>query len=165
LIIGMLTELAKPDDATEVMQVLTLCIEHMRAQGIQQWDHINPDFRVIESDVRSHSLFVARKSGMCVASVTLDESQPPEYSALLWSDIDGRALMIHRLCVHPQWQQRGIGRRLMDFVEDFAKRHGFSSIRLDAYTGNPQALALYRHRGYRKVGQVYFPRRSTFRLF
>ncbi|WP_173049782.1 hypothetical protein [Nitrospira sp. KM1] len=33
-------------------------------------------------------------------------------------------------------------------------------VRLDAYSGNPQALTLYRRRGYREAGQVTFPRRA-----
>ena len=48
----------------------------------------------------------------------------------------------------------------MDFAESFAMEHGFSCIRLDAYTGHPPALALYERRGYDRVGQVYFPRRE-----
>src|SRR6266542_2013101 len=65
-----------------------------------------------------------------------------------------------RLCVHPDWQQRGAGRHLMDFAEAFAKEHGFSCIRLDAYTGNQRALALYEKRGYDRIGQAHFPRRE-----
>ncbi len=48
---------------------------------------------------------------------------------------------------------------MMDFAENFARSHDFSCIRLDAYT-NPQALGLYERRGYRRVGQLYFPRRE-----
>jgi len=48
----------------------------------------------------------------------------------------------------------------MDFAEAFAKEHGFSGIRLDAYTGNPLALALYERRGYHRIGQTRFPRRE-----
>jgi hypothetical protein len=48
----------------------------------------------------------------------------------------------------------------MDFAESHAARSGYASIRLDAYTGNPRSVQLYRRRGYREVGQVYFPRRT-----
>jgi ribosomal protein S18 acetylase RimI-like enzyme len=48
----------------------------------------------------------------------------------------------------------------MDFAERFARDRGFPCIRLDAYTGNPAALALYRRRGYHCAGQVFFPRRD-----
>ena len=40
-----------------------------------------------------------------------------------------------------------------------ARDHGYACIRLDAYTGNPRAMALYERRGYRQIGQARFPRR------
>lgn len=44
----------------------------------------------------------------------------------------------------------------MEFAEEKAEREGYQAIRLDAFTGNPPALALYDHRGYRKAGTVLF---------
>ncbi len=56
-------------------------------------------------------------------------------------------------------QRQGVARQLLDFTEDLARQQATPSIRLDAYTGNPGAVALYLGRNYRKAGQVYFPRR------
>src|SRR6266850_7308902 len=113
-------EPAELGDAHSVMQMITLCIAHMRAHGIQQWDEVYPNLRVVEEDARSGSLFVVRRDGFCVASVCLNDIQPEEYRPLPWRCRTGRALVIHRLCVHPEWQQRGAGRHLMDFAETFA---------------------------------------------
>jgi ribosomal protein S18 acetylase RimI-like enzyme len=48
----------------------------------------------------------------------------------------------------------------MEFAELYATRSGYASVRLDAYTGNPRSVNLYRRRGYREVGQIRFPRRE-----
>ena len=146
-------------DAPSVMRLIALCREDLRSQAIHQWDEIYPTLAVVENDARAGSLFVVRVDGECVASVSLNDSQPEQYRAIPWQCVDGRALVIHRPCVHPGWQRRGLGRKLMDFTEDFALRSAFSCIRLDAYTGNPRALALYEKRGYHRVGQALFPRR------
>ncbi|OAI42990.1 hypothetical protein AYO41_03150 [Verrucomicrobia bacterium SCGC AG-212-E04] len=132
----------------------------MRAEGIQQWDEIYPDLPVVENDIAKHTLFVIREAGRCLATICLNDVQPEQYADLPWEYRDGRALVIHRLCVDPAAQQRGAARALMDFAEQLARESGFASIRLDAYTGNPRALALYDRRGYRRVGQTNFPRRS-----
>lgn len=154
----MRIELAGQRDTDSVMELITLCIQHLRANGVYQWDDVYPDLRVIEEDSRSLSLYVLRMDGICVASVCLNDLQPDEYLPLPWRCMNGRALVIHRLCVNPKWQGRGIGGHLMAFAESFAFDHGFSSIRLDAYTGNPQALALYVRRNYQRVGRINFPR-------
>lgn len=118
------------------------------------------NLQIVEDDARAGSLFVMRQDAVCVASVCLNDVQPEEYRPLRWRCEGARVLVIHRLCVHPEWQRRGVAQHLMDFTENYAAEHGFACIRLDAYTGNPQALALYERRGYTRVGQTYFPRRT-----
>ena len=153
-------ENAALQDVSSVMQLLSLCTQHMRAEGIYQWDEIYPNRQVVEDDARAGSLFVIQHDGICIGSVALNDVQSEEYRLVPWRCVGGRVLVIHRLCVHPDWQRRGVGRRLMDFTENFAAEHAFACIRLDAYTGNPRALSLYERRGYACVGQVFFPRRK-----
>ena len=98
--------------------------------------------------------------GNCLGFISINEDQSPEYKELVWSDEGGRVLVIHRLAVNPEWQKQGVGRQLMDFAENYAMKKGYTSIRLDAYSGNPGALNLYECRGYKKVGQLFFPRRE-----
>lgn len=46
---------------------------------------------------------------------------------------------------------------MLNYIEDMAAKNNYSSIRLDAYSGNETALKLYESFGYKKAGQVYFP--------
>lgn len=158
--LSMRVEQAGHADAADVMRLISRCILHMRANGIRQWDEVYPDLQNIREDVRASSLFVIRQNGRCVAAVSLNDIQPDEYHAVKWHCVAGQALVAHRLCVDPLWQGRGLGKQMMDFAESFAINHDFSCIRLDAYTGNPHAMALYERLGYWRVGQVYFPRRE-----
>ncbi len=153
-------EPAQPQDVLGVMQIMALCTADMQRRGIDQWDDIYPNRELVAADLRAGSLFVAREDGVCVAAITLDEMQPPQFLDLPWRCTTGRALVVHRLCVHPDWQGHGIARQLMDFAETFAAQHGFACIRLDAYPANPRAISLYQHRGYQRIGQVIFPRRK-----
>lgn len=74
--------------------------------------------------------------------------------------MDGKVLIIHRLAVHPLFQNQGFAKRLMDFAEDYAINENFSSIRLDAYSANEKVLRFYEAREYKKRGEVYFPDRK-----
>ena len=44
----------------------------------------------------------------------------------------------------------------MDFAEEDAATKGYHTIRLDAFTQNPAAVALYERCGYRNAGTVRF---------
>jgi ribosomal protein S18 acetylase RimI-like enzyme len=140
--------------------VMRRCKAALTARGIHQWDDVYPARDVIAADVARGALFVLEdEHGRCVGSVALDETQSEEYQSLTWTSPEP-ALVVHRLCVDPAEQGKGLARRLMDFAESLAVERGYASIRLDAYTGNPRSVQLYRRRGYREVGQVFFPRRA-----
>jgi ribosomal protein S18 acetylase RimI-like enzyme len=128
-------------------------------RGILQWEQSYPSRDNVVHDVDRGTLYALISAGVMQAVVTLDDNQPPEYATVAWTGSEP-ALVVHRLCVDPESQGRGLGNQLMAFGEAHASEHGYASIRLDCYTENPQSISLYRGRGYREAGQVYFPRRS-----
>ena len=133
--------------------------------GIRQWDDTYPTRAVVESDIAKGTLYVLEEAGVTLACITLDPIQDPAYARLAWT-MPEPALVVHRLCVDPTARGRGLAGELMSFAEKFAREHGYRSIRLDAFSANPHALALYRGRGYSDVGEVFFPRRDLpFRCF
>ena len=71
-------------------------------------------------------------------------------------------MYIHRLAVHPQEQKKGYAKVLMDFAEDYARKGGFISVRLDTFSKNVRNNKFYQARGYRAVGDIYFPKQSEF---
>lgn len=141
------------------MEIINRCKEQMHAAGSDQWDDWYPTTAVVEEDIRAGSLFVLRDGSGYIGAVCLNEIQSPEYAAVAWQ-YPGPVLVVHRLCVHPARQGAGGARALMNFAEDFAAAKGYRAIRLDTYTGNPRALALYESRGYERAAQVSFPRRK-----
>jgi ribosomal protein S18 acetylase RimI-like enzyme len=151
--------LADHSHISSVMNVIHACTEAMRQAEIFQWDEIYPNREQIEEDVRGRTLYVALEKGICLGAVSLNEKQEDAYRQVEWCGAEP-ALVIHRLCVDPAFQGLGIAGQLMGFAEDLALQRGYASIRLDAYSGNPKAVALYENRGYRRAGQVSFPRRD-----
>ena len=143
-----------------VWALMQRCRRALEAEGVFQWDDVYPTRDTVDADVRRRALYVLEDDvGNCVATVALDDVQSPEYAALLWTAGEP-ALVVHRLCVDPPAQGRGHAHRLMEFAESHGAGNGYASVRLDAYTGNPASVQLYRRRGYRAVGQVRFPRRE-----
>ncbi|MDF1501646.1 GNAT family N-acetyltransferase, partial [Roseisolibacter sp. H3M3-2] len=148
-------------DATDVdaaFGVIARCRDALAAAGVPQWDAVYPTRADVAADVAAGTLFVARRAGRVVGAVAADGRQDAAYADVPWRGAEP-ALVVHRLVVDPDVQGGGIGSALMAHVEALAARHGYASVRLDAYTGNPGSAALYRRRGYHEAGQVRFPRR------
>ena len=47
----------------------------------------------------------------------------------------------------------------------FAKENKFQSVRLDTFSQNPRNLQFYTKRGYKKTGEVYFPRIKEYSFY
>jgi ribosomal protein S18 acetylase RimI-like enzyme len=133
----------------------------LRAKGVRQWDRFYPNRWIIGGDVRRGAAFGIREEGRIVGAVVVDRRQSGKYAGLPWSDRSGNPACVHRLAVHPAHQGRGIGKSLLRYAEEQARRAGCTSIRLDVYSANPGAVAMYRRAGYAEVGTVRFPMREA----
>jgi ribosomal-protein-alanine N-acetyltransferase len=69
---------------------------------------------------------------------------------------------ILNVCVHPQWQRRGLGRQMMQFLLEFARDRGAQTALLEVRVSNTAAYQLYQNLGFNEVGmrRFYYPGRS-----
>ncbi len=66
------------------------------------------------------------------------------------------------VCVDPQRQGRGHGRRLLRSLLRLARGHGAQRVFLEVRPSNPQAIALYFDEGFNEIGRRprYYPARD-----
>jgi ribosomal protein S18 acetylase RimI-like enzyme len=141
-------------DIDKIMELIRQAVRIMRKNEIDQWDETYPSKKIIADDIVTGSLYKIIINGNMAGIITLNEQQSPEYLSLLWRDYDGRPLVVHRICVHPQFQGKNLARQLMQFAEEYAGTYNYSSIRLDTYSKNYIALKLYESLKYQRVGDV-----------
>jgi len=65
--------------------------------------------------------------------------------------LPGRVGEVTRVFVVPGARRRGLGARLLDGLEDHARRHGVAMLRLDTRRDLTEARRLYARHGYREV--------------
>ena len=136
----------------------------MDALGIPQWDEIYPSRDVLSEDLERGELYVGLLGGAIACSFTLSPRCDPEYASGDWQYPALSFSVIHRLCVHPSFQNRRVAAQAMRFIEDTLRSSGIQAVRLDAFSLNPYALRLYERLGYRKAGEANF-RKGLFYLF
>ena len=126
---------------------------------IYQWTNNYPTRSIIENDLKDGILYVLKNNNKIIGAINISENQEPEYKTIDWQFNDTKVLVIHRLVVHPNKQNKGFARLLMDFAEDYTKQNNFTSIRLDAYSQNGRVVEFYKNREYVIRGRVNFPER------
>lgn len=142
---------AKITDIEEILAVFHACTAALLKAGIFQWDGTYPTAEVFENDIKSGSVFVVKKAGQILGTITLNDQQDEQYKAINWKFEAKKVLVIHRLAVSPNAQGMGVGKGLCVFAESFGVENGFELIRLDAYSGNPVSCGMYEKLKYHRA--------------
>jgi putative acetyltransferase len=58
---------------------------------------------------------------------------------------------VKRMFVLPEFRGRGIARQILMALESAAREHGYSTLRLETGTRQPEAIGLYRSAGYGEI--------------
>jgi predicted N-acetyltransferase YhbS len=140
---------ATPSEAGEILALLQRASERLHSQGIRQWlpGDIPPES--VEAGIRNGEVFVAKRAGQIVGTVTLQDADIPGN----WRGVPhGDAVYLHRLAVDPAFSGQGIGLRILRWAEGRAASLGKTSIRLDCWAGNETLRRYYERAGYRCRG-------------
>jgi ribosomal protein S18 acetylase RimI-like enzyme len=155
---------ATRDNLEAVTSLFHSAIAAMEKNGIFQWDDLYPNEDDIRQDIGKEQMYLGT-IGQNIASVfALSTECDGQYANSSWKYPDSPYSVVHRLCVSPAFQNKGIGTRTMDYIETMLRESGIETVRLDAFSKNPSALRLYEKRGYWRVGTANW-RKGLFYLF
>ncbi len=144
------------NSAEQIFEMFDKCKMAMELENIFQWTDSYPNHDIIINDINNNDLYELSEEEKLLGVICLNVSQDPAYKTIDWHDRNGKVLIIHRLAINPLFQNKGLAKELMNFAENFAVINNFTSIRLDAFSGNKKALKLYEGRGYMNRGEVNF---------
>lgn len=146
-------------DLNSIMQITKACAKHMINQQIFQWNEHYPNRNAFKNDVQRGELYVYMQNNICIGCIVITTIKDVEYVPIEWLTKD-KNIYIHRLAVYPKYQGKGIAQQMMTFAENFAKINGYFSVRLDTFSQNKRNQKFYETRGYKRLGNIYFPKQS-----
>jgi len=153
---------AEEIDIKPIMLMTNACARAMIAQGVFQWNEHYPDVTAFENDIKRNELYVLEVEGEVKGSIVISTLMDEEYIPIKWYTDNKNNIYVHRLAIHPDFQGKGNAQQLMDFAEQFAFENNYSSIRLDTFSQNKRNQKFYELRGYKRLGEIYFPKQSEY---
>ncbi len=150
-------------DLDQVFDLFRKAIRVMDDLGIHQWDIFYPTRKILRTDISKGQLFACETDGRIASVFVLSEECDAVYKRADWKYTDGRFAVIHRLCVHPDFQRIGVGSETLRLIENLAREKGYTSLRLDVFSQNPYSLRMYAKSGYAKTGEAHW-RKGVFWL-
>ncbi len=149
-------------DLETVKSLTEACAKKMINDGIFQWNDHYPSKEIFRKDIEEESLYVWDDKNQIKGCIMFSPEKDEVYNSTKWLTQDNKNIYVHRLAVHPKFQKKGIGNKLMNFAESIAKKLNFISIRLDTFSQNKSNNKFYESRGYQKLGDVFFRKQSEF---
>jgi len=148
---------ANLSDRDEIFKLYRLSIDAFEKLGIFQWNDEYPSLADLDKSLIAGFTWILRHNGNIIAAVTLDSEQEEQYNDIKWAYASDKVMVIHRLVIHPEYQGKGLAKKMVSFSEEFALKNEYEVIRLDAFIGNPYSQNLYKHMGYHEaIGYCYY---------
>lgn len=150
----MIYRLAEETDIDQICALVKNAIKTMEAHRIFQWDDVYPAREDFLADIQKRQLFVGLADHEIAVVYVVNKESDEQYQNGDWNYPDSEYRVIHRLCVNPTYQNRGIAKSTLLHIEKELREAGVETIRLDVFSCNPSALSLYQKNGYQKTGHA-----------
>jgi len=147
-------------DIDKIIEVTKACAKDMIDKNIYQWNEFYPSRTRFQKDVERNECYVLDVKNQVLGCIIISTLMDEEYVPISWLTDNNQNIYIHRLAIHPNIQRQGYAQQLMDFAEHHAKENSYKSIRLDTFSQNKRNQKFYELRGYKKLGDIYFPQKS-----
>ncbi|MGC1203602.1 MAG: GNAT family N-acetyltransferase [Flavobacteriaceae bacterium] len=152
-------------DIDKLFEITKACALSMIQKKIYQWNEFYPNKNAFLKDLERNELYVLELNNALIGCVCISTFMDDEYKAISWLSETKNNIYIHRLAIHPNHQGKGYAQKLMTFAEDFAKKNKVLSLRLDTFSQNERNVKFYENRGYKRLGNIYFPKQSDYPFY
>ncbi|MFD2563420.1 GNAT family N-acetyltransferase [Aquimarina rubra] len=147
-------------DLDAIHKLTQACAKAMIAKGIFQWNEDYPTRSRFQKDIELEELYILEEEHLIKGIIVITELMDDEYIPVQWLTDNQNNLYIHRLAVHPDYWGKGLAQQLMSWAETNAVKNGYQSVRLDTFSQNKRNQKFYETRGYKKLGNIFFPKQS-----
>ena len=145
-----LRPLATTDSVVELTALLHRAYARLGAMGLN-YTAVDQTPDVTAERLRGGTCFVVAQGGRLVGTILV---HPPYASNdCAWFTRPGVAC-VHQFAVDPSLQGGGVGRRLLQRAEDWAREHGFTEVAMDTAEPATHLVAFYGRLGYEVVDTV-----------
>ena len=137
----------------EILSIYDAVKAKGKIDGTSDWDEDYPNREILKDDLKNRSLYVLEDDKKIIAAISMVDEELPELKLLDWAKV--KSCFLVRLCVAPEYQSKGIGEKMMQYISDSARERGFKATHHLAAEINEAANRLYKRMGYKNLGRIH----------
>ncbi len=146
---------AKESEIESVLKILNSCTNWLCSKGMNHWQGAHTEDSVSKK-IKEKEVYIIVHNNLFAGTITIS-TNPPKYhneeDQKFWKEPNGSAIYVSGLCVIPEYQNKGLAKKLLKFAEKEAKNRKMKYLRLDAVSNYVELTEFYLKRGYVLVGK------------
>ena len=150
-------QLVLAGDFSMVREKYIEVIEHTKDMNIHaRWIYgQHPTDAMIQSYIDGQEMYLFMDGQNVVGMAAMTMYQDEDYHEIIWSQNlkDDEVASLHILAVIPEYQGKGVSKRMMTEIISLVKKNGKKALRLDALASNTPARRLYEKLGFEYRGK------------
>jgi GNAT superfamily N-acetyltransferase len=141
----------------QIWAILQQAILRRKADGSNQWQDGYPNPEVIQKDLEKGVGFVLTEGETILGYSAVLINDEPEYAKIegKWLTNDD-FVVFHRVAVSEKYLGKGLAKKILGFIEAFAKSNNIYSIKADTNYDNMAMMKTFEALGFTYCGEVYF---------
>ncbi len=152
---NMIFKKAQPSDFNYVYNMMLRARQKLFEENIFQWDERYPKPEMIRYDIENGYTSLVEVGSKIVAFYTSNSiCEDDVHEHIKWSYTGDKWIILHRLCIDPQYQNHGLGQEILTKFENDSVMQAFESIRIDVFSTNQKAIHIYEKYGYKRLGEA-----------
>lgn len=147
---------ASKNDLTKVFNILQAVNRKLILERKFHWKGLYTKEKILSS-ILYKKVFLAFEDGKPIGTFTLCEEKPSLYKekfVVFYEKSKGKTLYLSALAVIPSLQNKGYGKKIINFIEKKSLKDKFSSITFDVVSNYKAANVFYKKLGYRIIGKI-----------
>lgn len=148
---------ATASEIPKIWDILKQAIIRRKEDGSDQWQDGYPNPDVVKKDVEAGEGFVLTDGETIIGYSAILINDEPEYAKIIgkWLSND-EFVVVHRVAISKDYLGKGLSKKILKFIEEFALSHNIYSIKADTNHDNIAMLKILEKLGYSYCGKVYF---------
>lgn len=116
------------------------------------WNEYYPTLEFIEYDIKNNGLYILTSNDYLIGAISVvKDNELDELS--FWENKCAKE--IARICIRPSFQNMGLSKLMITYIENILIKNNISSVHLLCAIKNIPAYIVYKKLGYKEMGKVF----------
>lgn len=145
------------EEIQTALDIIDEAKQHLKDQGIDQWQNGYPDYECIKNDALNEKGFFIKQNNKILGYLCIDFDGEPAYENLTgdWNTGE-KYVVVHRMAITKDARGKNLSSQVFNLVEQMSIQKGVYNFRVDTDEDNLKMQHILKKNGFEYRGTIWF---------